>query len=172
MKKTTLFILFALAILFSSCGNQRQLAINMQRAARLSQQMGFTVHPKENLFLYEEVAPWLGTPYRNGGTTRQGVDCSGFVMSVYENLYGHTTNRTVEAIYEKDIKNVRKRKLQAGDLLFFNFTTRKNTLSHIGIFLKKGYFIHASTSKGVTISHLSDSYYRKGWKKSGKIEVK
>lgn len=169
MKKTFFFGLIFWVLIGSSCSSQRELSINKQRAVQVSRELGFTVHPKEELYLYETVASWLGTPYRLGGNGSQGIDCSGFVREIYKNVYNRPLHRTVNSIYQNDIKTISRRKLNTGDLLFFNFTKEKRKFSHVGIYLKKGYFIHASTSGGVIVSHLSTPYYKKGWKKSGKI---
>lgn len=112
----------------------------------------------------------VGTPYRYGGTTRTGADCSGFVGAVYKNVYHKSLQRTVVNIYNKDCQRIGKHRLKPGDLVFFNFSKRKKrTLNHMGIYLKNGYFAHASTSKGVMVNHLSENYYKKGWRKSGRV---
>lgn len=161
--------LLLLLCLFS-CSSQRQLNTQRQRAREISRQVGFTVHPKENLALYEEVISWLGTPYKLGGTSRQGVDCSGYVREIYRTVYRKPLNRTVNAIYAENIKTIPRRKLETGDLVFFNFTQKRRTHSHIGIYLKKGYFTHAGSSSGVAVHHLSTPYFKKGWTKSGRVK--
>ena len=149
--------LLLLALALSSCGSSKQLALQKSKTEQLSRKLGFTVHRKDDLPLLEEVSRWLGTPYRYGGTTRTGADCSGFVGAVYKNVYHKSLQRTVG-------------RLKPGDLVFFNFSKRKKrTLNHVGIYLKNGYFAHASTSKGVMVNHLSENYYKKGWRKSGRV---
>lgn len=166
--KQSLVYLF-LILLLASCGTQR-LQVSKAETQALSRQLGFTVNKKDNIPLMREVCQWLGTPYRLGGTTRQGIDCSGFVGAVYQNVYHKKLHRTVGDIYKLDCKRVGKRGVKQGDLLFFNFQKRhRRQLTHMGIFLKRGYFVHASTSKGVMVNHLSQSYYKKGWRKAGKI---
>ena len=78
-KFNTLYIgILLLALAFSSCTSSKQLAIQKSKTAQLSRKLGFTVNRKDDLPLLEEVSRWLGTPYRYGGTTRTGADCSGF----------------------------------------------------------------------------------------------
>ena len=158
-----------LALLLASCGAQR-MAVSRAETQELSRKLGFTVNRKDNLPLMREVCQWLGTPYRPGGATRQGADCSGFVGAVYRDVYHKTLHRTVADIYKLDCRRVAKRRVKQGDLLFFNFQKRhRRQLTHVGIHLKRGYFVHASTSKGVMVNHLSQSYYKKGWRKSARV---
>ena len=162
--------LLLLALALSSCGSSKQLALQKSKTEQLSRKLGFTVHRKDDLPLLEEVSRWLGTPYRYGGTNSTGSYCSGFVGAVYKNVYHKSLQRTVVNIYNKDCQRVGKGRLKPGDLVFFNFSKRKKrTLNHVGIYLKNGYFAHASTSKGVMVNHLSENYYKKGWRKSGRV---
>ena len=110
---------------FSSCGTNRQLAFNKQQTAQLSRKLGFTVNRKDDLPLLEEVTTWLRVPYRYGGTTRTGVDCSGFVGAVYKNVYHKKLERTVAHIFQKDCRRIGKHKLKSGDLLFFTLSKKK-----------------------------------------------
>jgi len=170
MKNQLITLIFLLAaILCSSCSSNRNLVLKKQRAKQLSQSLGFSVNHKDNLRLFEEINQWLGTPYRCGGTTRTGVDCSGFIGAVYQNVYHRQLERTVESIYQHNCQRIGKRNLKTGDLLFFALTKKRRKLSHVGIYLKQDYFAHASSSKGVIISRLNEPYYKKGWKKSGRI---
>ena len=74
---------------------------------------------RDNLPLFEEVSLWLGAPYRYGGTTRMGADCSGFVGAVYKNVYHKSLQRTVANMYSKDCQRIGKRRVKSGDLVFF-----------------------------------------------------
>ncbi|MBW7459045.1 C40 family peptidase [Paenibacillus sepulcri] len=99
----------------------------------------------------------IGTPYRTAGTTTKGFDCSGFTMYVFDKL-GVSISHSSSA-QSKLGKKVVKDDLIAGDLVFFN--TNGRGISHVGIYVGDGKFAHSSSSKGVTISSLSDSYYVK-----------
>lgn len=99
---------------------------------------------------------YIGVPYLWGGTTPSGFDCSGFVQFVFK-AHGISLNRTCETQY-KHGTYVSKSNLQPGDLVFFQ-NTYKAGISHVGIYIGNGQFIHASSSKGVVISNLSSSYY-------------
>ena len=104
-----------------------------------------------------------GTKYRYAGTTKKGMDCSGLVYVSYLKE-GVELPRTSRSMATKGIK-INPNKAQNGDLIFFK-TTRKNTISHVGIIVnpsKPIRFIHASTSKGVIISSLDESYWNKAF---------
>ena len=110
--------------------------------------------------LLEEAKTYLGTPYRYGGTTRKGIDCSAFVLSVFGAAAGISLPR-VAASQAQEGENIDKQDLQKGDLIFFSKGSR---ISHVGIVedvTEDGdiKFIHAATSKGVMISSLNDSSY-------------
>lgn len=99
---------------------------------------------------------YIGVPYVWGGESPSGFDCSGFVQYVFK-VHGISLNRTTETQYNHG-SYVSKSNLKPGDLVFFQNTYRAG-ISHVGIYIGNGQFIHASSSKGVTISNLSSSYY-------------
>lgn len=99
----------------------------------------------------------MGTPYVMGGTSTRGFDCSGFTRYVYKKMH-KTLPRT--ARQQAHIgKAVYKGNLSIGDLVFFN--TLGYGISHVGIYIGNNKFIHAASSSGVTVSSLSESYYKK-----------
>lgn len=99
---------------------------------------------------------YIGVPYQWAGSSPSGFDCSGFVQYVFK-AHGISLNRTAATQYKHGIF-VSKSNLQPGDLVFFQ-NTYKAGISHVGIYIGDGKFIHASSSKGVVISSLSSSYY-------------
>ncbi|UVI30534.1 C40 family peptidase [Paenibacillus spongiae] len=105
----------------------------------------------------EVIKDVIGTPYNYGGTTTKGFDCSGFTMYVFKKLGVSIPHAS--SSQSKLGKKVAKNDLIAGDLVFFN--TSGKGISHVGIYVGDGKFAHSSSSKGVTISGLSDSYYVK-----------
>ncbi|HEY1654706.1 MAG TPA: C40 family peptidase [Candidatus Tumulicola sp.] len=98
---------------------------------------------------------FLGTPYVFGGTSTSGFDCSGFVQHVY-GMAGISLPRTADAQYDAGKPAVGGP--HVGDLVFFE--TYTEGVSHVGVYLGKGEFVHASSSHGVMVSKLSDSYWR------------
>ncbi len=110
-----------------------------------------------NNTLRHELARWWQTPYVYGGRSKRGVDCSALIENIYYSL-GYDLPRTTKE--QKHFgKNVRPNQLLIGDVIFFNNLDRK--ISHAGIYVGEGYFIHASSSYGVTISRLWHPYYKK-----------
>jgi NlpC/P60 family/SbsC C-terminal domain len=100
---------------------------------------------------------YLGVPYHYGGTSPSGFDCSGFINYVLKE-YGYSIPRTTADMYaSQDLSSVKD--LKVGDILFF--TTYKPGASHAGLYIGNNEFIHASTSKGVTVSKLEESYWDK-----------
>jgi cell wall-associated NlpC family hydrolase len=102
-------------------------------------------------------ASYIGTPYRYGGTTRAGLDCSGFVGAVYREVYNKTIPRSSSAIW-KEGKPVSRSAARPGDLVFFRGGSF-GTIDHVGIYLSDDKFIHASTSRGVVYNNLNETYY-------------
>lgn len=100
---------------------------------------------------------WRGTPYKYGGQTRRGVDCSAFVQNTYRNAFGYQLPRTTKTQIKQG-KRVSRSRLKPGDIVFFKI--KKNTL-HNGVYLGGSKFVHASTSKGVTISDLNNVYWKR-----------
>ncbi|HQV06049.1 MAG TPA: NlpC/P60 family protein [Chitinophagaceae bacterium] len=120
--------------------------------------------PSENLL--EAVDKWYGVRYVRGGNTTHGVDCSGFTVGVYAELFGMQIPRVSREQYRVSEK-LPISELAPGDLVFFNTTGRG--VSHVGIYLGQNKFIHASVSRGVMVNDLSQNYYRKRYIGGGRI---
>ena len=130
--------------------------------------LGLRYDEKDNAALYEAVNSWLGVPYRYGGSDRTGVDCSAFVGAIYKEVYGVTLHRTTNDML-RDVTLHGKGELKEGDILFF--TNSKGKVSHVGIYLKDGLFAHASTSNGVSVSRVDDTYWSKHFYKGGRVSA-
>lgn len=101
---------------------------------------------------YEE---WKGTPYILGGSGIGGVDCSSFMQIVFRDQFGVTLPRNTREQLRAG-SSVRRNAIRSGDLIFFQ--TSRNVL-HVGVAMRDGDFIHASTSAGVMISNLDENYW-------------
>lgn len=99
---------------------------------------------------------WKGTPYRYGGTSRRGIDCSAFVQQLYQTVYGIQIPRATRQ--QKGWGQPVQTPFKTGDLVLFKIPGKSN---HIGVYLEQNRFVHASSSKGVVISSLDNPYWRK-----------
>ena len=115
--------------------------------------------------LYQQVKVWKGVPYKYGGMSKKGIDCSGFVLETFRTKFNiklprntYRQSRTGEPVLRSD--------LRAGDLVFFRLGYN---LRHVGIYLENDRFAHASTSKGVTLSNLKNAYWSQRYWKARRI---
>lgn len=128
--------------------------------------LGIEREEGDNEALYDAIQSWIGTPYRYGGTTKAGIDCSGFVGNIYQEVYNKKLQRVANDM-QQDCTLISRSELKEGDLVFF--TNSKGRVSHVGIYLKNDIFAHSSTSRGVIISRLGDSYWSKHFYKGGRV---
>jgi lipoprotein Spr len=131
---------------------------------KYSQLMNTDAQQVQNIPLYQSIDSWYGAPYRYGGTTKDGIDCSAFVESIFMTAFGITLPRTAREQY-KATRHISRTELQEGDLLFFN---TRGGVSHVGIYLQNNKFVHASVS-GVTISDMFEPYYVKHFIAAGRV---
>lgn len=131
-----------------------------------SQVFGFNIPGIFNSRLYDAVSEWLGVPYLYAGKNINGIDCSGFVNMIYQQVYGVFLSGNSLDLF-KGAKHLSKEKLAEGDLVFFKIHKRK--VSHVGLYLGDNKFVHSSRSNGVIISDLNDSYYKKFFAGGGRV---
>lgn len=105
--------------------------------------------------LYDQYNNWRGVRYREGGLSKNGVDCSGYVHLTYKQRLNRTIPRSTELL-AKSGSEVSSLKMRPGDLVFFKTGWKTN---HVGIYLKNGKFMHASSSRGVMISEIHNPYW-------------
>jgi lipoprotein Spr len=117
--------------------------------------------------LYNEAFEWVETPYNYAGSSKKGIDCSGLVKKLYEKIYNLQLEGGSRTIFEQVIPIQNRADLKEGDLVFFKI--RKNQISHVGLYLQDGNFIHASVRSGVIISNLSEEYYNKYYFSGGRF---
>ena len=117
--------------------------------------------------LVEAASKWIGTPYRYGSSSRKGTDCSGFVSSIYREVYGIGLSRSSRSMFQ-NVKRVKKDNMKTGDLVFFRRST-KGPIFHVGIYLKNNKFIHSATNGGVKVSSLKEPYYRNYFYAAGRV---
>jgi cell wall-associated NlpC family hydrolase len=127
--------------------------------------LNVAVEELTNYRLLEFIEEWYGTRYVYGGSTKRGIDCSAFSGTLQATVFGRTLPRIAQDqfLYSERISRTR---LREGDLVFFNTI---GGISHVGVYLKNNKFIHASSSHGVTISDLNDTYYSKRFIAAGRV---
>lgn len=160
-------------LLLASCASRKEekvsLPADFKGPKALGRLYGVKITEHDNIFLYNEGARWLGVPHRLGGMSKQGVDCSGFATQIYKTIYRKKLSRSAAEMLKRDCKRIGRGQLQEGDLVFFHSGKNKKTPSHVGVYLKNGRFIHASTSMGVVVSSLSEPYYMRTWICGGRV---
>ncbi len=132
-------------------GIEKSLLVQFKYAQLLNR----NVEAVTNLSLFNFIENWWQTRYSYGGNTKNGIDCSGFASRLLNDVYATIIPRTARDEYNASEKIVRE-KLMEGDLVFFN---TRGGVSHVGVYLGDGYFVHASVVNGVTINSLDDDYY-------------
>lgn len=149
--------------------SSRGAATRLER--KYADMMDVPVSDIRDTALYAFIDSWWGTPYRYGGESRSGIDCSAFVQMLYATVFGiGALPRTAEEQYRDSRKIKHIHKLKEGDLVFFRIHSRH--ISHVGIYLDNNKFVHASFSSGVMISDLTDPYWTRYFAGGGEpIEV-
>ncbi|MBR1712165.1 MAG: C40 family peptidase [Alloprevotella sp.] len=140
-----------------------------KRAHAAASALGIQHSRHDNAKLLEECASWLGTPYVYGGNSRSGVDCSGLTCAIYNTVYGKKLHRRSRDQHAKDAQPRQRRSLRQGDLVFFTSPRSGGQCGHVGIYLKDGKFIHASSSRGVVVDHLDQRYWQQHWLGGGSV---
>src|ERR1700761_3328820 len=175
MNKHYLFYLLAVVVILSSC-HSRRVAMRGQPgevvrpdvsiADKYAAILGVDKSNIQNGRLYAFIEQWMGTPYKFGGEDKDGVDCSGLTQLLEQQVYGINIPRSTSQQINV-IKRKYEEELAEGDLLFFDYDGRK--FSHVGVYLQNGYYVHASSSRGVMITKLHDSYTYKYFSRCGSI---
>jgi len=136
-------------------------------ATKYAKLLGVKKSEIKNGRLYDFIDQWMGAPYAFGGLERSGVDCSGFVYLLQQQVYDITDMPRSSNLQINYIKRKYENELKEGDLVFFDFDGKP--LSHVGIYLTNGYVVHASTSKGVMIVKLHSPYMYKYFSRGGSV---
>lgn len=141
------FISILLFLMITACSSTK----NLTPPASISTKDSPTVKK-----LYTHYNEWRGVKYREGGMSKKGVDCSGFVHLAYKQKLRKQIPRSTELMSESG-KKINVNKLRPGDVVFFKTGWK---VRHVGIYVGKSEFIHASSSRGVTKSNLNNPYWK------------
>ena len=120
--------------------------------------------------LIDSAFSYIGTPYKWAGTSRSGMDCSGFVSTAFSAINVPLSRSSTEMSTQGT--DIPLSQAEVGDLLFFKTTRKRNRISHVGIVVGVGdevKFIHASVSQGITVSSLSENYWQKAYAKTSRV---
>ena len=168
MKLRIIIIFLLLPLLLSSQTKKQKRKAKGKKAAMTHYYTNYSLKPDSaaSPFLYYQVYDWVGTRYKYSGTTKKGIDCSGFVCEMYKNVYCTELTGGSADIWKK-VNPVEKHELKEGDLLFFKI--KKGRISHVGIYLGNNKFAHASVKRGVMVSDLNETYYKNCFYKGGRL---
>ncbi len=120
--------------------------------------------------LIDSAYSYIGTPYKWAGTSRSGMDCSGFVSTAFSAINVPLSRSSTEMSTQG--RDIPLSQAEVGDLLFFKTNRKRNRISHVGIVVGVGdevKFIHASVSQGITVSSLSEDYWQKAYAKTSRV---
>ena len=174
MPKSIILSFLILSILFSACSHRKKISYKNKKSyshktqlkkhkpaiKKLSKNVDYKTKA-----LRDEYKKWLGTKYKLGGQTLNGVDCSSFIQQVYYNAFGLRIPRTTKD-QAKVGRKISKSQLKAGDMIFFK--TGWN-VRHVGIIIENGKFIHTSTKYGVTTSAVQNPYWKSNYWQSRRV---
>lgn len=121
-----------------------------------------------NTLLLSQMEKWYGTQYCFGGSTDSCIDCSSFTQVILRDVYNVKIPRNAQQQFDACTK-IEVENLKEGDLVFFNTVSASMIITHVGVFVCNNKFVHASTSKGVTISDLSEKYFAKAFRGAGRF---
>jgi lipoprotein Spr len=121
-----------------------------------------------NTLLLSQMEKWYGTQYCFGGSTDSCIDCSSFTQVILRDVYNVKIPRNSQQQFDASTK-IEVENLKEGDLVFFNTVSASMVITHVGVFVCNNKFVHASTSKGVTISDLSEKYFAKAFRGAGRF---
>ncbi len=120
--------------------------------------------------LLSEAKMWLGVPYKYAGNDRDGVDCSGLMVQVFQRALGIKLPR-VSREQADYCRSIPKERLVPGDLVFFATGKDNARISHVGMFLGDGKMIHSSTRRGVVVDDIEGGYFADTYRRSGQVEA-
>lgn len=156
-------LLLVSILLLSACGTRKAASYKDSKAAKAAEAMA----DLKSKALYRFITEWTGVRYKLGGLDKRGIDCSGFALLLNKEIYGvDLPRRSVEQAAVIKEKNTAQ--LKEGDLVFFSFGG--NTIDHVGVYLNHGFFVHASTTRGVIVDDLNMPAYQRVLVKGGPVK--
>ena len=169
MNRLTLIVIFGfyLAACSSVPSSRPETMVSSDALTPSGDVVDMTNHAQVRSQLLEQLSEWEGVPYRYGGLSKQGVDCSGFIYLTFAEEFGIRIPRTTQSQVLKG-KVIEQGDLLPGDLIFFNTGYNQR---HIGIYVGKKQFIHTSSSRGVMLSRLDNPYWQSAYWHSRRVAL-
>ena len=161
------FSLFIILFFFEACSSRhypKPLPIEQKK------EITYKLHKKNFITqqLFHAYKKWAGTKYCYGGENYNGIDCSALTQIIYKEAFNIDIPRTTKQQIKLG-RSIAKKDLQEGDILFFK-TSYKGL--HSAIYLERGYFIHASSTNGVTLSSIYNPYWRTKYYQAKRVLTK
>lgn len=172
-----LLIMLALMLTLGACHSSRKASTGQNSGSTTErttyedmrrQVGGMSFEVNEISVLIDEATAWIGTPYVYAGHSKSGTDCSGLMMEVFRRSIGVRLPRNSRMQHDYCIE-VKRDNVLPGDLLFFATGRDRGRVSHVGLYIGDNRMIHASTSRGVIVSSLSESYYLGRFHSAGRV---
>ncbi len=165
-------MLWLFMALLTSCSSSKQTSASRKNAGKPEQGRRTSViqPPKDKSSddpLESVIKGWIGTPYKYGGNTKAGTDCSGFVRAVFLEAYGIDLARSTLELLSL-VQPISKSAIERGDLVFFEI--EKAMEYHVGIYMGNQEFVHASSKKGVMVSRLDEPYFDRRYHAAGRVK--
>lgn len=169
-KPTLLSLLAVAALLLAGCGSSRRAVKDKkgERPGDRTEKIDRKPVSKSGQALVREARKWRGVPYKYGGHSRSGADCSGFLMEVFREAVGIKLPRSSRDQKEY-CRPVRRDEMIVGDLVFFTSKNSKGKIAHVGMYIGDNRMIHASSSRGVVEDDLSLRYYVEHFNGVGRV---
>lgn len=170
LKKIIIYVL-TVSFLIISCGSSKNTS-KYHRVKKVTyKSVKSTKKPTVADKIIWTAVSYKGTPYKYGGTTKKGMDCSGLIYTSFKHREVQLP-RTSGQMYAKGYR-VSLNEVKRGDLLFFKTSRKRVRVNHVGLVTsvknKEIHFIHSSSSKGVTITSLNMNYWRKAFVKAKRV---
>jgi cell wall-associated NlpC family hydrolase len=170
MSRNTLLLLSLILLVLPACAKKQAALpppheLKPRTAKRIHSGPGTTRATDVKKRLDNAYREWVGVPHRDGGLSKKGIDCSGFVHLVFKDKFAQKVPRTTASLAKTGIQ-INQRQLQPGDLVLFKIRWGVN---HVGIYTGDGTFIHASKSKGVWRSKLGLKYWQDHYWQSRRV---
>lgn len=169
MKRCVYILLVLTALTLGACSSKKAVATKGRTATT-----DVVVHvvpstDRQVAELIRQARTWIGTPYQYGGHTRKkGTDCSGMIMELFLSVYDLKLPRS-SAMQHDFSRPVKFDDMKPGDLVFFTTDKSRSRINHVGLYIGDNRMIHASGSRGVMESGLSEKYWVNVYHSSGRV---